>query len=169
MTVRLAKDECCSVTTLACWAALVACIPGCDRHGGEPATLGFVPSWVEARHALESSLSTWRDTPAPLPESFDIPAVQFVDKRRKPNQRLLSFQILGQTDLEYVRQFTVRLNVEGEESPQLVRYNVLARDPVWVYRLEDYEMMSHWEHDMDPPAPAPAVTPKTDGQPAKTN
>jgi hypothetical protein len=154
---------------LACWAALVASTLGCDWRGGEAATPGFLPSWAEARHALESSLSTWRDTPSPLPVSFDIPAVQFVDQRRGPNQRLLSFQILGQTEIENARQFTVRLNLEGEDSPQLVKYNVLGRQPVWVFRLENYEMTSHWEHRMDPPEPAPAVTPKTDGQPAKRN
>jgi hypothetical protein len=164
MTVRLAKNRRCRLTTLACLAALVASTPGCDPRGGEVATPGFVPSWAEARHALELSLSTWRDTPSPLPESFDIRAVQFVDQRRKPNQRLLSFQILGQTEIENARQFTVRLNLDGEESPQLVKYNVLGREPVWVFRLENYEMTSHWEHQMD----APAATPKSDGQPAKT-
>jgi hypothetical protein len=161
MNGRLAKNGRCRLTTLACCATLVAFTPGCDRRGGEAAIPGFVPSWAEARQALESSLSAWRDTPSAQPQSINIPAVQFVDQQRKPNQRLLSFQILGQTDLEYVRQFTVRLNLEGDESPQLVRYNVLARDPVWVYRLEDYEMISHWDHDMGPPAPA--VAPKPDG------
>jgi hypothetical protein len=156
---------------LACWAALVASTLGCDWRGGEAATPGFLPSWAEARHALESSLSTWRDTPSPLPVSFDIPAVQFVDQQRNPKQRLLSFQILAQTEIENARQFTVRLNLAGDESPQLVKYNVLGRDPVWVFRLENYEMTAHWEHRMDPPDPAPptAIAPKTDGQPAKAN
>ena len=50
MTVRLAKNGRCRLTTLACWAALVASTPGCDRRGGEAATPGFMPSWAEARH-----------------------------------------------------------------------------------------------------------------------
>jgi hypothetical protein len=171
MTVRLANLGRPSRATLACWAVLVVCTPGCDRLGGEAATPGFVPSWPEARQALESSLSTWRDTPSPLPASFHVPAVQFVDQQRNPNQRLLSFQILAQTEIENARQFTVRLNLEGEESPQLVKYNVLGREPVWVFRLENYEMTAHWEHRMDPPDPAsaPDVTPKTDGQSARPN
>jgi len=140
---------------------------GCERGDGESATPAFVPSWDEARQSLESSLSAWRDTPSPSPISFDIRGVQFVDKRRKPNQRLLSFQILGQTDNENARQFTVRLNLEGDESPQLVKYNVLGREPVWVFRLEDYEMFAHWEHDM--PDPADSDKPKPAEHPAKTN
>jgi len=128
-----------------------------------------MPGWDEARQALVSALSAWRDAPSPLPASFDTRSVQFIDKRRRPDQRLLAFQILGQANVENARQFTVRLNLEGEESPQLVKYNILGRDPVWVFRLEDYEMFSHWEHDMDEPAPSPGEKPKTNDQPAKAN
>jgi hypothetical protein len=140
---------------------------GCERRDDDQATPAFMPSWTEARQALESSLSTWRDSPTPLSASPDIAGVQFVDRTRKPNQRLLSFQILGQTDIEYVRQFTVRLNLEGEESPQLIKYNVLGRAPVWVFRLEDYEMIAHWEHNMEAVAPGPPEKPRPAEQPAK--
>jgi hypothetical protein len=117
-------------------------------------TPGWMPGWDEARQSLESALTAWRDVPAaaPLPESFNTQAVKFIDKRRKPNQRLRAFEILSQTEVENARQFTVRLNIEGEEAPQLVKYNIVGRLPVWVFRLEDYEMFSHWEHDMDEPA-----------------
>ena len=69
-------------------------------------------------------------------------------KPRNPTQRLSSFQILAQTDIENARQFTVRLNLRGEQSPELVKYNVIGRNPVWVFRLDDYETFAHWEHDM---------------------
>jgi hypothetical protein len=95
-----------------------------------------------------------------MPASFDTRAVKFVDKRRKPTQRLLAFEILGKSDIENARQFTVRLTLEGDESPQLVKYNVLGRDPVWVFRLEDYEMFSHWEMDMDAPVSNAGQKPK---------
>ena len=130
---------------------LAAISPGCDHWRHQPDTPGFMPSWNEARQSLDSALIAWRNAPTPLPDSFNTRSVQFVDKRRKPDQRLLGFEILGQSDIENARQFTVRLNLEGEESPQLVKYNIVGRDPVWVFRLEDYEMFSHWEHDMDPP------------------
>ena len=29
------------------------------------------------------------------------------------------------------------------------------RNPVWVFRFEDYEMISHWEHPMDDSPTAP--------------
>jgi hypothetical protein len=135
--------------TLVCWAVLAGSTTGCDRWRQEPATPGFMPSWDEARQSLKSALTAWRDAPTPLPDAFNTPSVQFVDRRRKPNQRLLAFEILGQSDIENARQFTVRLNLEGEDPPQLVKYNIVGRFPVWVFRLEDYEMFSHWEHDME--------------------
>lgn len=155
------------LTPWVCCAALLGTVVGCERGDGQAPTPAFVPSWGEARQSLESSLSVWRESPSPSPAPFDIPGVQFVDGQRKPGQRLLSFQVLGQTDIENARQFTVRLDLEGEESPQLVKYNIVGRNPVWVFRLDDYEMFSHWEHDMKPPAAGPGEKPKPDAQPAR--
>ena len=138
------------------WGLLLAAgLTGCDGGNGEATTPGYLPGWAEARHALESALAAWRDAPSPPPASFDSPAVKFVDKQRRPGQRLLSFEVLGRTEVENARQFTVRLRLEDEVAPRLVRYNVLGRNPVWVFRLEDYEAIAHWEMDMNqPPAPA---------------
>jgi len=168
MSARIAKKGSRRLAALACWAALAASTSGCAARNDD-ATPAFLPAWDEAKHALVSALSAWRDASSPLPASFNTRSVQFVDKRRRPQQRLLSFQILGQADVENARQFTVRLNLEAEESPQLVKYNIIGRDPVWVFRLEDYEMFAHWEHDMDEPAPGPGEKPNNDAQPAKAN
>jgi hypothetical protein len=132
---------------------MTAGLTGCDRGTGEGSTPGYLPGWAEARHALDSALSAWRDAPSPLPASLDSPAVKFVDKQRRPGQRLLSFEVLGRAEVENARQFTVRLRLEKEAAPRLVRYNVLGRNPAWVFRLEDYEAISHWEMDMNQPAP----------------
>jgi len=134
----------------------------CSSWNDEPAAPSYMPGWEEAKTALESALSAWRSAIPPLPDSFDSPSVKFVDRHRRPNQRLLAYEILGQTDIEYARQFTVRLTLEGEEAPQLVRYNAFGREPVWVFRLEDYELISHWEHKMDEPeVPATQPVPKS--------
>jgi hypothetical protein len=168
MSAQIGEKRRSRLGIVACWAALTATTAGCAARNNA-ATPGFLPGWGEARQALVSALSAWRDAPSPLPASFDTRSVQFVDKRRRPDQRLLAFQILGQVDVENARQFTVRLDLEGEKAPQLVKYNILGRDPVWVFRLEDYEMFSHWEHDMDEPAPGPGEKPINDKQPANAN
>jgi hypothetical protein len=166
MSKPIAKKRYRWLSMLVCSTALGASTLGCDRAAPIP---GFMPSWDEARQSLESSLSAWRDAPTPLPSSFNTGNVQYVDKKRQPNQRLLAFQILSQTDIENARQFTVRLTLDGEESPQLVKYNILGRNPVWVFRLEDYEMFAHWEDEMDAPAPGSAEKLTTKARPAKAN
>lgn len=131
----------------------------CSPLNDEPPVPPYVPSWSEAKTALESALLAWRNAKLPLPDSWDSPSVKFIDRHRRPNQRLLAYEILGQTDIENARQFTVRLTLEGEESPQLVRYIALARQPVFVFRLEDFELLMHWECKMDEPEAASTQPP----------
>ncbi len=144
---------------LSWWVILAIGNLACSPWHDEPVDPSYMPGWNEAKSALESALTAWRDATSPLPDSFDSPKVKFVDHQRKPNQRLLAYQILGQTDIEYARQFTVRLTLEGEEPPQLVRYNAFGREPVWVFRLKDYELISHWECKMDEDEPAATQRP----------
>ena len=139
---------------LACGLLLTAGLTGCDGGNGEGTPPGYLPGWAEARQDLDAALTAWRDAPAPLPPSLDSPTVKFVDKQRRPGQRLLSYEVLGRSEVENARQFTVRLRLEDEVATRLVRYNVLGRNPVWVFRLEDYEAIAHWDMDMSQPASA---------------
>lgn len=80
--------------------------------------------------------------------------MKFVDQHRKPGQKLVAYEVLGDVEVENARQFAARLELSGETEPALVRYNVFGINPTWVFRLEDYELISHWEHKMDdPPVP----------------
>jgi hypothetical protein len=132
---------------------------GCNAWNQPSQSPGFLPDWTEAREALDSALKAWRDAPSPMPASFDSPSVKFLDKHRRPDQRLETFAVLGQSDIENARQFTVRLRLEPAGSSELVRYVVMGRNPVWVIRLEDFETICRWEHPMDEPAAAPAGEP----------
>jgi hypothetical protein len=141
------------------WAFAAGCGPSADR-GEAPR---YLPGWPEARSALVAALDDWRDSSPPFPPSRQVGGLVFADRRRRPGDRLRSFAILGETEVENARQFTVRLQLEGEDVPRLVRYNVLGRDPVWVFRLEDYEMISHWAHPMDDEEASPPGTKPADG------
>jgi hypothetical protein len=167
MIVGIAKIAWRRLGSAAWCAAIAAGISGCEARDQARPTPTFTTGWDEARRSLEATLSAWRDAPAsaPVPTSFSTASVQFIDKERRPGQRLVSFQILAQSDYENARQFTVRLNLEGEESPQLVKYNILGSNPVWIFRLEDYEKFTHWEHDMSDPAAIPATKPE-EGRPS---
>ncbi len=140
---------------LALAAVLLA---GCDSgpESPEEARLKFIPEPSVARSAVESILDAWRDAPNPLPNSFDTKSYKFVDFQRKPNQRLKSFEILRVARVEDTMQATVRMVLEPSRSakPQIVRYIIFGIDPLWIYRLEDYEMISHWEHHEGETSPA---------------
>jgi hypothetical protein len=165
MIVAFARNGSRRLGFLACCVAIAVGGPGCEAQNQARPTPRFTTNWEEARQSLDAALSAWRDAPAsaPLPASFSTPSVQFIDRERRPGQRLVSFQILAQSDYENARQFTVRLNLVGEESPQLVKYNILGSKPVWIFRLEDYEKFSHWEHDMTEPAAGAAAKSKDGG------
>lgn len=166
-----------SVTAPTRWLGLAALLMASAGCGGPADPPRFLPSTEEARAALQTVLSAWRDAPRPVPGSLDTPTIRFVDRQRRPGQALREFRILGQRSEENTRQFTVRLTLEpaDDESTQVVRYNVFGKDPIWVFRLEDYERISHWEHEMNPaptttpppaPAPAPAVRDDSADQPS---
>jgi hypothetical protein len=141
----------------------VTATSGCGGTGaGASDPQRYLPSPEAAQKAVVTVLSQWRDAPRPLPETFDTPSVRFVDKQRRPDQALRAFQVLGRRAEPHALQFTVRMTLDPPsdgEADQLVRYNVFGKDPIWVYRLEDYEMISHWEHPMDDDEPAAAAAP----------
>jgi hypothetical protein len=147
------------------WTVLALGPIGCRTKSDGADAPAFLPGWDEARQALTSALSAWRDAPSPLPVSFDSAGVKFVDKQRGRDQRLLSYEILGQSAVENARQFTVRLRLDGDDLPQLVRYIVLGRNPNWVFRLEDYESIAHWQMDMTQPEAQPRSGPDASQNP----
>jgi hypothetical protein len=141
------------------WPVLAwALATGCSRWHEQKESPAYLPGWPEARSAVETALASWRDAGPTEPQRTESRTVMFLDRKRRPGDRLRSFAILGQSDVENVRQFTVRLQIEGDPAYRLVRYNVLGRNPSWVFRLEDFEQICHWEHPMN----EVSSTPKTE-------
>ncbi|MBI3468201.1 MAG: hypothetical protein HY000_34790 [Planctomycetes bacterium] len=122
-----------------------ACL-GCGRRTA--GTERFVPPVEAARQALSAALKSWQNGEAPgaIPETS--PPVQLVDSHRKPGQKLASFEILGEVAGDGPRTFAVKARLEDPQEEQRVRFVLVGRDPIWVFREEDYEMMVHWEHPM---------------------
>ena len=59
---------------------------------------------------------------------------------------------------------------KARNRPNWSKYNVLGRDPVWVFRLEDYEMIGALgARHGSPILRADAIVPKTDSKPAETH
>lgn len=125
---------------------------GCGR---QPAPLErYVPSSELARSAVEAVLDDWKAGLAPGQIDRLSVGVIVVDNQRRSGQRLDDFEILGEVPGEAGRSLAVRLKLSRPEAEEKVRYVVIGIDPLWVYRHEDLEMLSHWEHPMPTDAPA---------------
>lgn len=88
-----------------------------------------------------------------------------VDKHRLAGQRLLRYEVLGEVTTEKARGFAVRLTLESPDEQKMVRFLAVGVEPIWVFRQEDFEMISHWMHPMDDVKgePAPRVAPVEKG------
>jgi hypothetical protein len=114
----------------------VAALAGCDgsghaRYATEPA---------DARAALEASLKAW-STGRAIDDVQADPPVRVVDSVWRGGGKIQSFEILGEAaDSDGAKRFTARLtSVAGKtEKIEEVEYVVHGRDPIWVYRGEDY-------------------------------
>ncbi|WP_165230757.1 hypothetical protein [Aquisphaera insulae] len=78
-----------------------------------------------------------------------------VDSNREAEQRLVEYQILAQTSSSRNRTLSVRVRLENPAEESIVRFLVMGADPILVFRQEDYDLMMHWEHKMDPEAEEP--------------
>jgi hypothetical protein len=125
---------------------LVLGLIGCGRGR----TTHIVPDSAEARKVVAAAMAAWAGgRPAGMLDTR-APHVQVVDSFRKPGQKLKGFEIVAETASPRARTFSLRLHlVEPDERP-LVRYLVVGIDPVLVFRQEDYELLTHFEHKMDP-------------------
>ena len=108
---------------------------GCSKSNDR-----FIPSETRAREALEAALTAWRDGKKPGQiEGTPIPT-QAVDSQWQKGKILTAYEIGGQEpgvgDGPPV--FSVKLTMEGVGEPILVRYYVVGKDPLWVYREDDY-------------------------------
>src|SRR5262245_45210296 len=110
---------------------------------GPLSTTRYIPPEDCARQALEAALQAWHEgQQAPL--QVGPVGVQFVDSHRRPGQRLCRYVVLGTAPGDAQRCFAVRLSLENPNEEVRARYVVFGIDPLWVYRHEDYEMLSHW-------------------------
>jgi hypothetical protein len=134
---------------------LLAWVAGC---GGQRGFERFVPSEDAARATLETVLRAWQngEPPGSIPDA--TPPIQIVDSKRRLGQRLERFEILGPVPAEGHRRFAVRLILDNPPEEQKARFVVIGLDPVWVFRLEDYERMIHWEMPMTEPTSRETVT-----------
>lgn len=137
--------------TLSSLALVGVCLSGCSSGDGTGRER-FVPSVDAGRKALESVLDQWRAGQIPTYLNDCVPQVGIVDSSRRADRPLESYEILGEVPgQEGHRCFAVKLSFAEPASEERARYLVVGIDPLWVFRAEDFDLLTHWDHVMDPP------------------
>jgi hypothetical protein len=134
-------------------------IAGCGR--GEDFTR-YIPAEATAREALAAGLEAWKGGAAAGEVEGTKPLVFVTDSYRNPKERLAGYEILGQVPGNVPRCFAVELRFDPPREEK-ARYVIVGIDPLWVFRMEDYQLLTQWDHHMkdEPAAGGPADGPGT--------
>lgn len=117
---------------------LMGCLLALSAGCSSKSTDKFIPSEPRAREALEAALNAWQDgKKAGTIEGAPMP-LGAVDFQWQSGKKLTAFEIVGQEPNDGPPIFSVRLTIKGINQPATVRYYVVGKDPLWVYREEDY-------------------------------
>lgn len=121
--------------------------------GYKPAdrTKEFIPSPAKAESAIEAVMDAWKNgDPVGIVEGTSSPVVHVIDSYRNAGQVLEEYEILGEVPGNAPRCFAVKATLSHPDKQIRLRYVVVGIDPLWVFRHEDYDLLSHWEHRMEP-------------------
>ena len=137
---------------IACW--LIAFSLGCQSKAQN-----YTPSLATAESAVQQALGVWQAAQPPGEIPGTKPAIQVIDMGRKVGQTLKGYRILGEVKGPSGRTFVVSLDLQNPAETLKTKYIVVGIDPLWVFRQEDYELLSHWEHHMPDEPPEKAGSP----------
>ena len=145
--------------------ALVAALPLLSLLTGCGASQArFTPTSGEARSSLEASLTAWRDG-KPYASVVATPPVQVADSAWQAGQQVESFERgEEQDDGDGIKQFVVAIKMKKPPGDQSVRYYVHGRDPVWVYREEDYKRMLNMDNNPVTTSPSKSKSRRSGGR-----
>lgn len=110
----------------------------------------FIPSDAVCESALGQAFEAWSAGAAAGPVAGTSPVVHVTDSTRVKQRPLLSWEILGRVPGNAPSCFAVRLQLDQPQEERRERYVVIGIDPLWVFRHEDYDLLLHWEHPMEP-------------------
>lgn len=127
-------------------AGLVGC-GSSDRDGFDR----YLPGPDAARAAVSTALAAWKSGRPTGRVEGATPTVEVVDSSRRPQRPLKSFEVVGPVGGDEARVFAVRLILDDPPEEKVERYKVIGREPLWVFREEDFDLIAHWEHAMDKP------------------
>jgi hypothetical protein len=138
--------------------ALLAAV-SCAFAAGCNGARAYTPDSASARRALDAALSAWKDGAKPDRLETASPPVHALDFQWQAGRPLEAFSVTGEEDADgAAKRFavTLRLGSKAKKAADEVRarYVVVGRDPVWVYREEDYARLLNMDNNPKPPPPS---------------
>jgi hypothetical protein len=117
------------------YPCLLACLVG--GCGGPKTDSDFIPPDDLVEKALLTALTAWQEGKTPGTIKGTSPPIQVVDAQWQSGQKLKSFEILGEEEVDGIpRWFSVRLTLDSGD--QTVRYVLVGKESIWVYREADF-------------------------------
>ena len=118
--------------------AILGLIIGC----GGPPEKKYIPKADLAQGALEAALEHWKSGAKHGPvEDFTVP-VDVFDARWQNGKKLESYEILSEVPSDGPKIFLVKMKLEEDKEENEVKYFVVGKDPLLVFREQDYNKAS---------------------------
>jgi hypothetical protein len=115
--------------------------------GCGPRAPNYVPPRDASRQAVETALNAWQNGGA-VGKTIETASgrVQTVDSGWGKGRKLASYEILEEVSRpDGKRCFKARLHLLKPQGTEEVHYIVVGKEPLWVFREEDYKNYASWE------------------------
>jgi len=132
---------------LAACGLSLAVVSGCAAP-----TRAYTPSAASARDSLDRALAAWQKGGTIGELATNSPQIHVVDHQWQAGYALQGYEIaeekLGVGGAE--RRLVVRLSLKKPAREQRVEYIAIGRDPIWLFRDDDYAKAGDMGYDSRP-------------------
>ena len=102
----------------------------------------YIPKSDLSRRALEAALTQWKSGQAHGPiKNFDV-KIDVFDARWQNKKKLESYEILREEKSNGPKTFTVKMKLDEDKEEKEVVYLIVGKDPLLVFRKQDYDKAS---------------------------
>ncbi len=109
---------------------------------GGPPEKKYIPKADLARGALEAALEHWKSGEKHGPvEDFEVP-IDVFDARWQNGKKIESYEILDEIPSDGPKIFLVKMKLDEDQEEKEVKYFIVGKNPLLVFREQDYNKAS---------------------------
>ncbi len=102
----------------------------------------YLPASGTARGALDAALKKWKSGEAHAPVTgFSVP-IDVFDARWQKGKKLESYEILSEEESDGPKTFIVKMKLDEDKEEKEVKYLIVGKNPLLVFREQDYNKAS---------------------------